>query len=137
MESCFDRWDRKLNEMAESWRSLDQHVASQEHDARQPRLAREADGPANTKTHDHTEGTATAVQAKHGDSCSATRVDPGLKTNSTSFDKKAEPPALLCMGDVLVENGDAPPKSWFPSLKMRSPSGAGGLHSTGETSTAT
>ena len=93
--------------MAESWRSLDQHVASLEHDARQPRLAMEADGPANTKTHEHTEGPTTAVQAKHGDSCSATRVDPGLKTNSISFGKKAEPPALLCRDDVLVENGDA------------------------------
>ena len=66
MESCFDRWDRKLNEMAESCRSLNQHVSSLEHDARQPRLAMEADGPANTKTHEHTEGPTTAVQAKWG-----------------------------------------------------------------------
>ena len=40
MESCFDRWDRKLDEMAEDWRSIDQHVASLEPNARQPRWQR-------------------------------------------------------------------------------------------------
>ena len=50
-------------------RRLEQHLISQELDARQPRFAMEADGPANTKTRERTEGTATAVQAMHGDSC--------------------------------------------------------------------
>ena len=40
-----------------------------EHVARQPRLAMEADGPANAKTRERTEGAATAVQAMPGDSC--------------------------------------------------------------------
>ena len=44
MESCFDRWDRKLDEMAKYWRNMDQRVASLERDARQPRLAMGADG---------------------------------------------------------------------------------------------
>ena len=92
---------------------------------------------ANAKPREHTEGTATAVQAMHGDSCSATRVEPGPKTNSTSFGMKAEPPALPCSDGVQVENGDASPKSCLPSLEMRSPSAADSLLPTGETSTAT
>ena len=119
MESCFDRWDRKLDKMAEDWRSIGQHVASLEPDARQPRRAMMANEPANTKTHERTEGAATAVQAVHGDSCSATRVEPGPKTNSTSFGMKAEPPDLPCREDVLVEDAAAAPNSCFPSLEMR------------------
>ena len=92
-------------------------------------VALEADAHANTKTHERTEGAATTVQAMHGDSCSVTRVDPGTKTTSTIFGMKAEPPALPCRDDVLVENGDASPKSCLPSLDMRSPSAAGGFTS--------
>ena len=57
----FDRWDRKLDEMAEDWRNMDQRLTRLEHDARQPRLAMEADGPADTTTHKRTEGAAKAV----------------------------------------------------------------------------
>ena len=49
MASCFNRWNRKLDEI------LDQHVTSLEHGARQPCLAMEADGQANTKTRERTE----------------------------------------------------------------------------------
>ena len=91
----------------------------------------EADGPTNTKTRERTEGAATAVQAMHGNSFSACRVDSGAKTNSTSFVMMAEPPDLPCRKDVLVEDGAAPPKSCLPSLDMRSPAAAGGLHPTG------
>ena len=49
----------------------------------------------------------------------------------------AEPPALPCREDILVENGDASPKSCLPFLEMRSPSAAGGLLPTGEALTAT
>ena len=114
-------WDRKMDEIT---RLLEQHLASLEPDARQPRLAMVADGQANTTTRERMEGAATAVQAIHGDSCSATRVDPGPKTNSTSFGVKAEPPALLCRDDVLVENGAAAPKSCLPPLKMRTTTAA-------------
>ena len=69
---------------------MEQRVARPEPGAWQPRLAMEADGAANTNTREHTGGTATAVQAMHGDSCSATRVDPGPKINSTSFGMMAE-----------------------------------------------
>ena len=80
----------------------------------------EADGPANTKTRERTEGAATAVQAMHGDSCTtAQKVQDGPKA-SISFGVKAEPPDLPCKDDGLVEGGDAAPKSCFPSLEMRS-----------------
>ena len=68
---------------------------------------------------------------------SASRVDIGPKTNSTSFCMKAEPPALPCRDGVLVENGAAAPKSCLPSLEMRSPTAAGGLLPTGKGSIAT
>ena len=121
----------------EDWRSIYQHVTSLKQDAQQPRLAIEADRSANTKTRERTEGVATAFQVMHRDSFSATRAEPGPKTNSTNFGMMVEPLDLPCREDVLVENGDASPKSCLPSLEMRSPSAAGGLLPTGERSTAT
>ena len=71
-------------------RLLDQLSECLEHEARQPRLAMVADGPADTMTHERTEGAATtAVQAMRGDGFSARRVEPGPNTNSTSFGVKA------------------------------------------------
>ena len=94
MHSCFDRWDKKLDEISDEMRKMDEHVTRLEPGARQPRLAMEADGQANTKTRERTEGAATAVQAMRGDGFSARRVEPGPITNSTNFGMKAEPPAL-------------------------------------------
>ena len=124
---------KRLKEM----RATDQRVASLERDARQPRFAMGADGQANTKTRERTEGEATAVEAMHGDSCSVTRVEPGPKTNSICFGVMAEHPDLPFRDDVLVENGAASPKSCLPSLEMRTTTAAGGLLSAGKTSTAT
>ena len=45
-----------------------------------------------------------------------------------------EPLAPPCRDEVLVENGTAAPKPCLPSLKMRSPTAAGGLLPTGEAS---
>ena len=135
-EVCNRRFD-EMQEYVKDWKSMDQGLTRLEHDARQPRLAIEADGSANTKTCKRTEGAANTVQAMHGDSCSATRVEPGPNANSTIFGLKPESPALPCRDDVLVEKGDASPKSCLPSLEMRLPSAADGLLSTGETSTAT
>ena len=93
----------------------DQHVTSLEHGARQPRLAMEADGPANTKTRERTEGAAILVQAMRGDSCTAAqKVQDGPKTSIT-FGAEAEPPNLPCREDVLVEGSDAAPESYHPS----------------------
>ena len=130
MDSCFDRWNRKLDEI------LDQHVTSLEHGARQPHLAMEADGQANAKTRECTEGVATAVQAMRGDGFSARRDKPGPNTNSTKIGMIAEPHALPCRDDVVVESGNAASDSCLPSLEMRSQVAAGGLVPTGEASTA-
>ena len=118
-------------------RATEQRVTSLEQDARQPHLDMMAGRPVDTKTREHTEGAATAVQAMHGDSCSATRAEPGPRTNSTSFGMMAEPPDLPCREDVLVEDGAAPPKSCLPSLEMRTTTATGSLLPTGEISTAT
>ena len=92
-------------------RRINQRLASLEQDARQSRLAKEADITPDKKTRERTKGAATAVQAKHGNSCSAKRVEAG-PTSSTIFGKKAEPPALSRRDAVLVDNnGAAVPKS--------------------------
>ena len=58
---------RKIQELLRRWwmteeiRLKSQRLASLEHDARQPRLAIEAGGPADTRTRELTEGPATAV----------------------------------------------------------------------------
>ena len=66
-----ETWGEALTETKEKLRSMEQRVARLEQGARPPRFAMEADGPADTKTRERTEGVATAVQAKHGDSCTA------------------------------------------------------------------
>ena len=98
---------------------------------------KEADGHANTKTRERTKGAASAVQAMRGDGFSARRIEPGPNTSSTSFGMKAETPALPCRDDVVVESGDAAPKSCLRSLEMRSSATAGGLDPTDEASTPT
>ena len=115
---------------------MDQHETSLEQD-QQARLAMEGDGSANTKTWERTEGAATAERVMRGDNVSARRVEPGPKTNSTSVGMMAELPALPCRDDILVENGDASPKSCLPFKEMRSPSAAGALLPTDEAFTAT
>ena len=132
MDSFFGQWDKKLDEM----KKMDQHVTRLEHGARQPRLAMEADGHADTETRERTEGAATVLQAMRGDCFSARRVEPDPTTNSTSFGVKAEPPALPCRDDVVVECGTAASESCIPSLEMRSSTAAGGLAPTGEASAA-
>ena len=118
-------------------RLLEQLSACLEHEARQSRLAMEADGPANTKTRERTGGAATAVQAMQGDSCTtAQKVQDGPRT-SINFGVMAEPPDLPCREDVLVKGGTTSPESCLPSLGMRSSTAAGGLVPTGEASTPT
>ena len=137
MKEVFEEWNTKMDELLRERRSTDQRLTRLEHDARQPYFAMEADGPANTKTRERTEGAATEVQAIHGDSFSAGRVDPGPMTNSTSFGMMAEPPALPFRDDVVVESGDAAPKPCLPSFEMRKTTAAGGLLPTGKISSAT
>ena len=137
MNEAFYRCRKKLDEILDEVRKMDQHVTYIEHGARQPHFAMEANGPANTKTQERTEGAATAVQAMRGESCTtAQRVQDGPMTSIT-FGVVAKPTDLPCRDDVLVEGGDATPRSCLPSLEMRSPTAAGGLVLTGEVSTAT
>ncbi|CAM9461205.1 unnamed protein product, partial [Ascophyllum nodosum] len=114
--SSWGKWTQKARK-PQDLRRVDQRLASLEQDARQPRLAMEADVPADKKTRERTEGAAKAVQAMHGDSFSANRVQAGPNTTSTSFGVKAKPPAL--------------------PLEMRTPTAAGDLLATGKTSSAT
>ena len=73
----FDQQEEKLDQIIKMTRGTSQRAASLEHDARQPRLVMEADGPANTKTRGRTEGAATVVQAMLEDSCTAQKVQDG------------------------------------------------------------
>ena len=123
MKSHFDEMVKMMkshfDEMVKGTRETNQRLSSLEHDARQPRLAMKADGQADIKTRERTEGAATAVQAMHGDSCSANRVDPDPMC-STSFGDDCTGPCSR--QDALAGNGAAAPKSFLPSLEMRIPS---------------
>ena len=105
---------------------------------RQPRLAMKVDMPTDTKTPERTEGAAAAVQAKHGDSCSAKRAQAG-PTNSASFGNDfTGPPALPCSrDDALVDNGAAAPKSCISPLEMRISIASDGLLPVSTASTET
>ena len=128
----------QFDKLKKLMRRLEQHLLSQEQDARQPRLAmEEADGHANTNTQDRAEGAAKAVQAMRGDSYNAEqKVQDGPKTSIT-FGVDAELPDFPCREDGLVGDGTTAPKSPLPSLEMRTTTAAGGLVPTGKTSTAT
>ena len=127
-----------LDEIMKMTRETSQRVSSLEQDARQPRLAMEADGPANTKTRERTEGAVTTVQAMDGNSCSADRVHPDPMCSTSFGNDYIGPPAPPRSGEnALVDNRAAAPKSCLPSLEMRSPTATGGLLPTGEAFTAT
>ena len=116
-------------------RLFEQFSARLEQVARQPRLTMEADGPANTKTRERTEGAAIAVQAMRGDSCTTAQTVQDGPNTSISFGVMTEPPDLPCREVVLVEDGATSPESCLPPLEMRTSTAAGGLIPTGETST--
>ena len=111
IEELSDKLDRRLENLSDEMRRMDQRLANLEQDARLSRLVMEADVQAEMKTRERTEGAATAVQAMHGGSCSANRVDPD-SMYSTSFDGDSTGhPALPCSRDgALVGNGAATPK---------------------------
>ena len=99
--------------------------ASLEQNARQPRLAMEADMPSDTKTRKRTEGDAAAVQGKLGDSCSANQSDPDPMCLTCFEDDCTGPPALPCSrDDALVDTGAAAPKSCLSPLETCTPSAA-------------
>ena len=101
-------------------RRISQRLASFEQNARQPRFVIEADVKSIIGTRERTEGAAAAVQAKHGDSCSAKRS------------------AIPCSrGDALEGNGAAVPKSCISPLEMCTSTATSGLLPASTTSTAT
>ena len=128
MKNRFGQQKKTLDEMVEEMRETYQRLASLEQDARQPRLAMEADVQADRKTRERKEGAATAVQAVHGDSCPANGANPHPMCFTSFGDDYTGPPALPCSrNDALVGNGAATPKSCLLPVKMRSPLAAGGL----------
>ena len=94
--------------------------------------------PSDIKTRECTEGLAAAVQAKHGDSCSANQVDPYPMCLTCFGEDSTGPPALPCSrDDALVGNGAAAPKSCLSPLEVCTPTATDGLLSAGKTFTAT
>ena len=63
-----ETWDKTFRELKEDLKRIDQHLASLEQNAWQPRLAVEVDVSADEKTCERVEGATKAVQAMHGDS---------------------------------------------------------------------
>ena len=120
VEDVYRRIKLMMSHFEERPEILEKRLTRLKHGSRQPRLAMEVDGQADTETRERTEGAATAVQAMRGECFSARRVEPGPNTNSTSFGVKAEPPALPCRDGVVVECGDAAPDSCLQALEMRS-----------------
>ena len=138
-----ERLDRQLNQIkshfdehTEKMRETRQRSAGFEHDARQPRLAMEVDVRSDTKTRKRTEDVM-ADQAKHGDNFCAKRVDAGPPMRLTSGDDFAEPPALSCRDDAMVDKGAPAPKPCLSPVDMRTLTATGGLLLAGTASTAT
>ena len=133
-----DEWEKNLDRMSEitdkMLTAINQCSAGLEHDARQPRLATEAKVTADKKTRKCAEG-GEDDQAKHGDSCSAKKLDAG-PTKSTSFGMTAEQPTLPRRNDVWVDKGVAAPKPCLSPAEMHTLTVAGGLLPTGTASTA-
>ena len=77
-----------MSNLTDMLRATKKGLAGLKQDARQPRLATEADVPTDKNNRKRVEDAA-ADQAKHGDSCSAKRVDAG-PMSLTNFGKIAE-----------------------------------------------
>ena len=54
MKEISEEWDTKMDELLRERRSIGQRLTCLEHDARRPRLAMGAGGPANSKTRERT-----------------------------------------------------------------------------------
>ena len=96
----------------------------------------EGDATADKKAHERTEGATAAVQANHGDSYFAKRVQAG-PISSTSFGTKTKPPTLPRWDEVLVDKGAVAPKPFILPVKMRTLTAAGDLRPAGKASTNT
>ena len=137
IKSSCDRQDEKLDELMEKTREPRQRSASLEHDdARQPRLAMEADSKTIQEDSQAHGGRRWSRTSDEWDNSSAqVDTDP---IHLTSFgNDSARPPALSCSrNDALVDNGPAPTKPCLSLLEMRTGTAAEGLLSAGTASTA-
>ena len=134
IKSHFDNMD----EVADEMRATKQRLAGLEQDARQPRLAREADVLSYTKTREGTEGATAVIQAKHGESCSTEQGRSRPDVSDHFGDDSIGFPALpWSWDDALVGNGAAAPKSCLLPLELRPPTAAGGVHPAGKASITT
>ena len=117
-------------------RRADQRTASLEQNARQPRLAMEADVTIDAKTRKRTEGAAAAERVISGDNSSA-QVDT-YPIHLTSFgDDSTEAPALPCSrDDAQVDEGAAAPKPCLSPVGMGTRSATGSFLPVGIVSTA-
>ena len=103
-------------------RATRQYLACVEQDARQPRLATEADVPTYTK---------------HGDGCFADKVDPDLMCLTSFGDDSTEPPTFLpCRDDAMVDRDTVAPKPCLSPVEMRTSTAAGSLLHAGTALTA-
>ena len=135
MGSHFDQQDKMLDELIEKTRETNQRLVGRAHDARQPRLAMEADIISGKKTCKRAEDAA-VDRAKHEDSCPAKKIDVG-PSSSTSFGMEVEPPALPLRDGALVDKGATAPKLCLSPVKTRTLTATGGLLPASTASTAT
>ena len=131
-KSHFDQ----LDELTEKKRKTNWRLAGLLHGAQQPRLAKEADVPADTKTRKCTEDAA-AYQVKHGDSWSANQVDPDQICLTSVGDDSTGPLALPRREDALANKGAKAPKWCLSPMDMRTLTAVGGLLPADIASTAT
>ena len=131
----FDQQDGKMDERMDMTRGTRQRSAGLEQEARQPRLATEADVKSDTKTRKCTEDAA-AGRVINGDSFSV-QVDPDPMYMASFGDGSTKPLALpYCRDDALVDKGAAAPKPCLSSVEMRTLTTAGGLLPAGTASIA-
>ena len=136
MESHSGQQDETLEDLTEKMRETGQRLAGLEQEARQPRLATEADVKSDTKTCKHMEDAATD-RVMSGDS-SSTQVDADPMCLASFGDDSTEPLALpCCRDDVLVDKGTAAPKPCLSPVEIRTLTADSGLLPAGTDSTAT
>ena len=129
MKSHFDEHMEKIRETR-------QRLAGFEHNARQPRLAMEADVKPDTKTRKRPEHAA-ADRVMIGDSSSA-QVDSDPMCLTSFVDDSTEPPVLpCCRDDAMVVKDPVVLKPCLSPVEMRTLTATNDLLLIGTSSTAT
>ena len=110
MESGFDQQDKKFDELMEKKRETTKRSESLGQDARQPRLAMEADVTSDKKTRNRMEDDAPGRMISGDNSSVEVDLDPICLT---SFgDDSTRPPTGSCSrDDAMVDKKAAAPKS--------------------------